>query len=79
MKEFISEYRSMMQMEDDRKRLIAESAALTEKIDLARKLPGIVLESATIPIRDLTVKDGEPLIVHGLSSRSAAPKTRNNF
>lgn len=62
MKEFISEYRSMMQMEKDRKRLIDESALLTEKIELARKLPGIVLESATIPIRDLTVKDGEPLI-----------------
>ena len=62
MKEYISEYRSMMQMEADRKRLIAESEALTEKIELARKLPGIVLESCEIPIKDLTVVDGEPLI-----------------
>ena len=62
MKEYISEYRSMMQMETDRKRLIAESEALTEKIELARQLPGIVLESCEIPIADLTVVDGEPRI-----------------
>ena len=62
MKEFVSEYRSMMQMEADRKRLIAESEALTEKIELARSLPGIVLESAEIPVTGLTVAGGEPLI-----------------
>lgn len=62
MKEYVSEYRSMMQMEADRKRLIAESEMLTEKIKLARSLPGIVLESAEIPVADLTVVDGEPLI-----------------
>lgn len=62
MKEYISEYRSMMQMEADRKHLIAESEALTEKIELARRLPGIVLESCEIPIKGLTVVDGEPRI-----------------
>lgn len=62
MKEFISEFRSMKDMEADRQRLIAESEALTEKIELARTLPGTVLASADIPIENLTVVDGQPLI-----------------
>lgn len=62
MKEYVSEYRSMMQMENDRKRLIDESEELTRKIELARKLPGVVLANAELPIRDLTVVDGVPLI-----------------
>ena len=64
MKEFVSEYRSMKQMEEDRKRLIEESEALTEKIELARRLPGLVLEKSSIPIEGLSIKDGKPLI-HG--------------
>jgi hypothetical protein len=47
------------------KELKAQSAALTDKINLARTLPGIVLETAAIPIQGLSVKDGIPLI-HGL-------------
>lgn len=62
MKEFVSEYRSMLQMEGDRKRLLAESEELTRKIELARTLPGIVLEQAEIPIAELTVVNGQPLI-----------------
>lgn len=62
MKEYISEYRSMKRMEEDRVKLIEESNALTEKIELARRLPGIVLEQAELPISDLTVSDGQPLI-----------------
>lgn len=61
-KEFVSEYRSMIQMEKDRKELIAESERITEKIELARALPGMVLEQAEIPIKNLTIRDGQPLI-----------------
>ena len=61
-KEFVSEYRSMMQMEKDRNRLIDESKKLTEKIELARALPGIVLEQSEIPIKNLSIRDGQPLI-----------------
>ena len=39
-----------------------KSNALTEKIELARHLPGVILETATLPIEGLTVKDGIPLI-----------------
>ena len=35
---------------------------ITKKIELARNLPGQILETATIPISGLTVKDGIPLI-----------------
>lgn len=62
MKEYVSEYRSMMAMQEQRKALMAESARLTEKIEKARSLPGQVLETALIPISGLTVKDGQPLI-----------------
>ena len=62
MKEYVSEYRSMLEMQERRKELIAQSESLTEKINKARELPGMVLESARIPIEGLTVKDGKPLI-----------------
>ena len=39
-----------------------ESNSLTEKIELARTLPGTILETAEIPIEGLSVKDGIPLI-----------------
>lgn len=61
-KEFVSEYRSMLNMLERRKQLITESEELTKKINIARELPGIVLSSSTIPIDGLTVVDGKPLI-----------------
>jgi hypothetical protein len=36
--------------------------ALTEKIELARKLPGQILKEAKIPVEGLTVKNGIPLV-----------------
>ena len=39
-----------------------KSAEYTRKIELARTLPGTILENAHIPIDGLTVKDGIPLI-----------------
>lgn len=62
MKEYVSEYRSMLEMQERRKELIKESESLTEKINKARELPGMVLESAEIPIEGLTVENGIPLI-----------------
>lgn len=62
MKKHISEYKSMQNMIEECKELKEQSEALTAKIQLARELPGKVLETATIPIKGLTVKDGLPLI-----------------
>lgn len=62
MKKHISEYKSMRSMIAECKELKEASDALTEKIQLARELPGKVLETAIIPIDGLTVKDGLPLI-----------------
>ena len=39
-----------------------QSEELTEKIELARSLPGEILKDAVLPIENLTVKDGIPLI-----------------
>ena len=65
MKGHINEYRRMENLQDEVGDLIKESCELTRKIELARELPGTILESAQIPIQGLTVKDGVPLI-HGL-------------
>lgn len=62
MKKHISEYKSMRAMIDECVELKEQSEVLTGKIQLARELPGRVLETATIPIDGLTVKDGLPLI-----------------
>lgn len=62
MKTLVSEYRSMQSMKKECAELKEQSAALTQKIELARRLPGIVLESAELPVKGLTVKDGVPLI-----------------
>ncbi len=62
MKGHINEWRRMLNI---RKRLMScrvKSNSLTEKIELARTLPGTILETAEIPIEGLTVKDGIPLI-----------------
>lgn len=62
MKSFISEYKSWQTMLSECKELKERSEQLTEKIQLARELPGKVLESSTIPVDGLTVKNGIPLI-----------------
>jgi exonuclease SbcC len=62
MKEFVSEAKSLEKMIDECKELTEKSNELTEKIELARRLPGIVLETATIPIEGLSVADGQVLI-----------------
>lgn len=62
MKKHLNEYRRMVTMENELEQLKAESEEYTRKIELARKLPGIILEQATIPIEGFSVKDGIPLI-----------------
>ncbi|MFW5672601.1 MAG: AAA family ATPase [Acetivibrio ethanolgignens] len=65
MKGYINEYRRMENLEEEVEELSQEARELTRKIELARTLPGTILETSTIPIDGLTVKDGIPLI-HGL-------------
>ncbi len=65
MKKHLNEYHRMQSLEEDCAALQEESAELTRKIELARNLPGKILETATLPIDGLTVEGGVPLI-HGL-------------
>ena len=62
MKGHINEWRRMLNIQKEVDELQSESNSLTEKIELARSLPGTILETAEIPIEGLTVKDGIPLI-----------------
>lgn len=65
MKSHLSEYKRMKAMQADLEELSKRSEEYTRKIELARSLPGEILASATIPVDDLTVENGIPL-VHGL-------------
>lgn len=62
MKGHINECQRMVTLGQDAKKMVAESDALTAKIERARTLPGEILEKANIPIDGLTIKDGLPLI-----------------
>lgn len=62
MKAHLNEYKRMMSLAEDVEQLSEDSKELTRKIELARTLPGKILETATIPVDGLTVKDGIPLI-----------------
>lgn len=62
MKNFINEYNRMKDYQNEVEHLQSRSEKLTEKIEHARALPGIILEDCNIPIKGLTIKDCEPLI-----------------
>ena len=62
MKSHINEYRRMVILQEDIEELQKNSEVLTNKIEKARYLPGEILETATIPVKGLMVKDGIPLI-----------------
>lgn len=62
MKSHINEYHRMINLQNEVEDLQAQSEELTRKIEKARTLPGEILETATIPIKGLSVKDGIPLI-----------------
>lgn len=65
MKQHLNEYHRMQAMEQEVATLKEASEELTRKIELARELPGKILETATLPVEGLTVENGIPLI-HGL-------------
>lgn len=67
----LNEYDRMVSMQRELEMLRADSDEYTRKIELARTLPGKILESAKLPVEGLTVENGIPLI-HGLpvSNRS---------
>lgn len=65
MKRHLNEFRRMKTMQAELEQLKAQSDEYTRKIEIARTLPGEILETATIPIEGFTVQDGIPLI-HGL-------------
>ena len=58
----LNEYNRMVAMQSEIEILKSKSDEYTEKIELARKLPGIILEEATLPVEGLTVENGIPLI-----------------
>lgn len=62
MKGHINEWKRMLSIQEDIEELLKQSKSLTDKIELARSLPGTILETAAIPIEGLSVKDGIPLI-----------------
>lgn len=62
MKKHLNEYKRMKAMQEELEELKAKTAVYTEKIELARKLPGEILQTATLPIEGLTVENGIPLI-----------------
>lgn len=62
MKKHLNEYDRMKSMQEDVEKLKQDSENLTSKIELARSLPGEILQTATIPVSGLTVKNGIPLI-----------------
>ena len=65
MKKHLNEYQRMCKTQDEIENLKIKAEELTDKIELARDLPGEILRTATIPIEGLTVENGIPLI-HGL-------------
>ena len=65
MKKHLNEYQRMVALQAECGKLKEQSDALTGKIELARNLPGKILEEAVLPVEGLTVEGGIPLI-HGL-------------
>ena len=65
MKKHLNEYARMKAMQQELDALTAQSDAYTRKIELARSLPGQILQNAHIPIEGFSVANGIPL-VHGL-------------
>lgn len=62
MKGHINEYDRMMQEKERVDGLQKVSETLTNKIELARNLPGQILKEANIPVKNLTVENGIPLV-----------------
>lgn len=71
MKGHLNEYDRMISMQANIDSLNSQSEELTKKIELARELPGKILKEANIPVKNLTVENGIPLVnglpINGLS------------
>ena len=52
----------MTDYEKENEKLNADSENLTNKIELARTLPGTILANCELPIKDLTIENGKPLV-----------------
>src|ERR1035437_7980068 len=63
MKSHLNEYDRMKNYQDEVEKLLNSSNELTRKIELARTLPGEILQNSNIPIENLTISEsGIPLI-----------------
>lgn len=62
MKRHLNEYARLKAKEEETEQLTEVSNEFTRKIELARKLPGEILETAILPVAGLTVENGIPLI-----------------
>lgn len=62
MKGHINEYDRMTEKQSHIETLVAQSKTLTDKIELARNLPGQILKEVEIPVKNLTVENGIPLV-----------------
>ena len=71
MKGHLNEYDRMLDKQKEVEQLKLMSESLTNKIELARDLPGEILKEANIPVKNLTVENGIPLVnglpINGLS------------
>lgn len=59
---YVNEYKRMTDYEKENEKLTAESENLTNKIELARTLPGTILANCELPIKDLSIENGKPLV-----------------
>lgn len=62
MKGHLNEYDRMTEKQEEVEQLRLMSESLTNKIELARNLPGQILKEASIPVKNLTVENGVPLV-----------------
>ena len=62
MKGHLNEYDRMISMQANIDSLNSQSEELTKKIELARNLPGKILKETNIPVKNLTVENGIPLV-----------------
>lgn len=62
MRTHLNEYERMVDMQRKVQDLLDAADFLTEKIEKARNLPATILKQCTLPIKDLTIENGKPLI-----------------
>ena len=78
MKGHINEYDRMIEKKSHIDLLVEQSKSLTDKIELARNLPGQILKEVEIPIKNLTVENGIPL-VNGLPVQNLSERRKINI